>query len=285
ISICNRILEDLESSRKIVLRDKVSIEPIIGSGRDIDSVPVDLPKLVQGIQEAIEQAEDTITMFKEIKASLSQHSTNALGYLALGIMALALPVLALAVAYLWPQILFFAPAAADRALADGVQWAAAFTISRAHFNNGQGRGASSKSRDHRLVGEAKQALGRRDWPAAIQKAREAIEINERNAYGWTILTKALLKAGQTTEAVSNARETVKRFPNNVVARNTLSNALLQAGQPQEAVSNARETAKRFPNDAFARTTLSNALLQAGQSQEAVVNARETAKRFPDNAFA
>lgn len=131
---------------------------------------------------------------------------------------------------------------------------------------------------------ARSVWGRRP-DLAVKWAEMAVRWEPWDAYSWTTLTQARLRASDTEAALALAWEAAERFPENDVARNGLAELLKEAGRLDEAEAVYRQAVVDFPDDDYARNGLATLLREMGRLKEAEAVYRQTMVAIPTDPVA
>ncbi|HUU82071.1 MAG TPA: tetratricopeptide repeat protein [Phycisphaerae bacterium] len=117
----------------------------------------------------------------------------------------------------------------------------------------------------------------RDYEAAEEAFRQAIEIAPDSAELHISLAEALRAQGRVSEAVSNARTAIQLDPNSPTARLTLGLALRDARSPDAAIAALRQAVALDPTHPGAHALLAQTLVDQRRYSEAVEHFRQAVK--------
>ncbi|MCH7686210.1 MAG: tetratricopeptide repeat protein [Planctomycetes bacterium] len=116
---------------------------------------------------------------------------------------------------------------------------------------------------------------------AIPVLREAIRLDPKSAWAYSILGRALLRSeADLDEAIAAHRKAIRLNPENAWAYKLLSTALLKKGKLDEAVTASRESVRLAPNDHQYHTNLGTALAEKGNFDEAIAAYRKIIELIP-----
>jgi tetratricopeptide (TPR) repeat protein len=119
-----------------------------------------------------------------------------------------------------------------------------------------------------------RALDSRDFNAAVQSFRKAVDLAPDNPSLHHKLGTALSLAGNTTGAVEQFQEAVRLSPNFAQAHYSLGVLLAASGRPQEAVVRLSAAVRYQPDYIEARLQLAEALRQVGQLEQSLGQYRD-----------
>jgi tetratricopeptide (TPR) repeat protein len=103
------------------------------------------------------------------------------------------------------------------------------------------------------------ALGRRDWPAALDNAEQGLVLDPEHVGCNNLRALALVKLGRQEEAGATLATTLARDPDNALSHANQGWALLHAGQRQKALEHFREALRLEPGMDWARAGIVEAL--------------------------
>lgn len=126
-----------------------------------------------------------------------------------------------------------------------------------------------------------------DSALAEQWARQAIELEPHNPFGYTTLAETLRASGRETlgDAARVYAECSDRFPDDVVARTGLAEVLKELGRLDESEAQYLDTIERFPDDVVARNGLAEVLKELGRLPEAKLRYEQVLKIDPTDSYA
>jgi len=117
-------------------------------------------------------------------------------------------------------------------------------------------------------------LTARDFAAAAQSFRKAIEINPRNAVAYSNLAMALAAEQKTDEAIVAARKAIEIDPKLAEAHFNLSSFLVVKGRMEEALTECLEAVRLVPTQADGHSRAGALLLAVGKPAEALEHLNE-----------
>lgn len=128
-----------------------------------------------------------------------------------------------------------------------------------------------------------EAVRRDDWRAAADRAIEALQIDERNGYGWWLLAIAREKAGDVRSAVSCYESALQLLPDHGEIANDLGRLAYQLGEKALAEQLFVHFLARHPDHPEGVNNLACALRDQDRSDEAIEVLRGALQNKPDEA--
>jgi tetratricopeptide (TPR) repeat protein len=116
---------------------------------------------------------------------------------------------------------------------------------------------------------AAEALGKRQWPAAIAALRQALQLAPNNAFTHLNLGTALFQTGDASGALTEFREAVRLSPELAKAHYGIGIVTEAAGREADALDAFAAAVKADPEYAEARLSFGDALRRNGRDADAL----------------
>jgi predicted negative regulator of RcsB-dependent stress response len=144
-----------------------------------------------------------------------------------------------------------------------------------------GRIQRSDAMTHQLSGLArKQGIG-----AAQGAAREALELDPRNAYAWIIVATGMLEGGEYESAMDAARKSLSIHPTDAFCHHVLAMSLSRLERHDEALAEIERAIELDPKDFKWQTDKGFVLEAQGRDKEALECYQSALKINPNDGYA
>jgi Flp pilus assembly protein TadD len=143
------------------------------------------------------------------------------------------------------------------------------------------RESSAEVRSWRLAREARKQRSAGDPGPAMERLREAIELNRENWAAWYDLGVCLDETGKGAESLKYFQQSVAIEPGYVESRYSLGLVHLKEGRNAEAEASLREAVRLDASYAKAHAMLGVVLFRSGRTDEALTEAEEAVRLDPE----
>lgn len=133
-----------------------------------------------------------------------------------------------------------------------------------------------------LVARSTEETEKRNIPAALDFARQAVEADPESAAAQAKLAEQLVNTRALDDALKAAREALRLDPQEPEAHRQLSRVLREKGELADAEREARAAARLAPDKALAHATLAVTLARQGKGEEARTEAAAAVKLAPND---
>ena len=133
-----------------------------------------------------------------------------------------------------------------------------------------------------LVAQASAEVEKRNLPAALDLARQAVEADPESAAAQAKLAEQLVNTRALDDGLKAAREARRLDPQSAEAHRQLSRALREKGELSEAEREARAAVRLAPDAALPHATLAVVLARQGKAEEARTEPAAAVKLAPDD---
>jgi len=124
---------------------------------------------------------------------------------------------------------------------------------------------------------------KRQFPAAIDAWKKALEMDPADAKAHINLGSALSESGQPEAAIMHFQKAIDLNPANASAYNAMATLLVRMGKPGEAVSYYEKAIDLRPDDAKLHNLLGLVLANTGRSADAIAQYRKAIEADPGDA--
>lgn len=142
---------------------------------------------------------------------------------------------------------------------------------------------SEATRFYRVANEAFELMEKNRVPEAIQKWREALQLDPDSALAHFSLAVSLSGNNQETEAVEEYRKACALDPNHAPWYDHFAVSLALTGDSEDAIANWRKSLALDPSNAKAEMEMGIVLVEKGQVQEGLDHLRKAVELGPDVA--
>jgi Flp pilus assembly protein TadD len=138
-------------------------------------------------------------------------------------------------------------------------------------------------RFYRVANEAFESMEKNQVAEAIQRWREALQLDPDSALAHFSLAVSLSGNNQETEAVEEYRKACALDPNHAAWFDHFAVSLALTGHPEDAIVNWRKSLALDPSNAKAEMEMGVVLVQKGEVQEGLDHLRKSVDLAPDVA--
>jgi tetratricopeptide (TPR) repeat protein len=135
-----------------------------------------------------------------------------------------------------------------------------------------------------LLDQSMAAMGRDDWRTAADFAISALQIDERNGYGWWLLAIAREKAGDVRNALACYENTLQLLPEHGAIANDIGRLAFQLGEKALAAQLFQHFLASHPDHPEGLNNLACALRDLGRRDEGIEVLRGALEKHPGEAL-